>query len=981
MVQVEERVGRRPARHEAPAAPPSPAPAIRDWGWLPFAALMALAFTLRMWDLGARAMHHDESLHAVYSWYLYVGRPYVHDPMMHGPFLFDFTALLFLLFGDSEVTARLPMVLLGSASVFMPYFLRHELGRFGALAAACMLAFGPAFFYFSRFGHNEGMVVFQTLLIVVGLFGWFRTRRSAYLYALAVGFALIFSTKIVSLIFGFTVAAFLVGAVLVQARRRTSEDTVLDAVLDVGWRRLGICAAIFLGVSGLLYTSFLTNLEGLCTALVSPPVGSCVGKRGMLQYWLEQQGVARGAQPWFYYFMLIPLYEIVPLALALLAPALARRPRSLFFWFAVWWALLSMAIYSLASEKMPWLIVHPTLPLVMLAALTVEGVMSRVRLPFVLAPRQWGLAGIGLLAIAVFVAWATAGSADGTPLTIQTATLRRIALGFVCAGLVAFGVWVASRLTWRQAAGALGAAAFAVLLVYSVRTAWQVTYKNGDVPVEMLVYVQSSPDVPFIVEEVERIGNTLGLRKDVPILLDTGRPETSGEAVTWPFEWYFRDYKAKTYFSNALPADFSTGKYAAVLVMGVNLDPIRGQLDGYTGNKFRLNWWYPEDYKQLAPQEMSPAVGFGRTLFDANARAKFFGTLWFTLTDATAREKLAKYLIHRELINPPLGAREMYFYVRGDLAQIGRAGPTRPSGSSGPQPQQPAAALEFQNMSVYSGPGGQGALRDPKGIALDLEGRVYAVDGASSSVTVFNRDGSPARTWGRKGDGDGEFNEPWGIAVAPDGSVFVADTWNHRVQKFTGDGRFVAKWGSHEVGTTPGRFFGPRDLAITPGGELLVTDTGNKRIQVFDQRGTFLRAFGTEGSAPGQFREPVGVAVDGQGRIYVADTWNQRIQVFDASFTPLAQHAVQGWNSQNVANKPYLAISPSGEIYATVPERQAVVRVKDGVAVQLTLPASPRVAFPTGIEIDESGRLLVSDPQAGLVVGFDLIGPAAGAGG
>ena len=64
---------------------------------------------MRMIDLGARAMHHDESLHALYSWYLFVGRGYTHDPMMHGPFLFHFTALLYALFGDSEVTARLPV--------------------------------------------------------------------------------------------------------------------------------------------------------------------------------------------------------------------------------------------------------------------------------------------------------------------------------------------------------------------------------------------------------------------------------------------------------------------------------------------------------------------------------------------------------------------------------------------------------------------------------------------------------------------------------------------------------------------------------------------------------------------------------------------------------------------------------------------------------------------------------------------------------
>ena len=35
-----------------------------------FAFLIILAFVFRYWDLDQRAMHHDESLHALYSWYI-----------------------------------------------------------------------------------------------------------------------------------------------------------------------------------------------------------------------------------------------------------------------------------------------------------------------------------------------------------------------------------------------------------------------------------------------------------------------------------------------------------------------------------------------------------------------------------------------------------------------------------------------------------------------------------------------------------------------------------------------------------------------------------------------------------------------------------------------------------------------------------------------------------------------------------------------
>src|SRR5436190_5090310 len=249
MVQVRERLG---ASTRSEAGPPVATPPTITLRWYPaiFAALVVVGFLLRIHRLGERSMHHDESLHALFSWYLYVGRGYVHDPMMHGPFLFHLTALMYALFGDSEITARLPMVLLGTASVAMPFFLRHELGNRGAIAASLMLAFGPAFLYFSRFGHNEAMIMFQTLLAVVGLFGWLRTRRSVYLYAAVVGITLMFTTKVVALIFAFIVVTFLVAALAIQRWRghTTSADSVLDAVRDIGLQRLGISVAIFSGI-------------------------------------------------------------------------------------------------------------------------------------------------------------------------------------------------------------------------------------------------------------------------------------------------------------------------------------------------------------------------------------------------------------------------------------------------------------------------------------------------------------------------------------------------------------------------------------------------------------------------------------------------------------------------------------------------------------------------------------------------------------
>ena len=106
-------------------------------------------------------LHHDESLHAVYSWYLYVGKGYVHDPMMHGPFLFELNALVYFLLGATDATARVAPALFGTILVGLPYFLRDRVGRTGALVGSVLLTFSPTILYYSRFIRHDIYQIFH----------------------------------------------------------------------------------------------------------------------------------------------------------------------------------------------------------------------------------------------------------------------------------------------------------------------------------------------------------------------------------------------------------------------------------------------------------------------------------------------------------------------------------------------------------------------------------------------------------------------------------------------------------------------------------------------------------------------------------------------------------------------------------------------------------------------------------------------------
>ena len=132
---------------------------LTDRELIPYLFLAGIALGMRLWDLGVRGISHDESLHVFYSWNLAEGNGYVHDPMIHGPFQFFGTALNYLVFGDSDFTARLLPAFFGAALVLLPFLFRKQLGRWGGLAAAILLTVSPTMLYFSRYARNDIYIV------------------------------------------------------------------------------------------------------------------------------------------------------------------------------------------------------------------------------------------------------------------------------------------------------------------------------------------------------------------------------------------------------------------------------------------------------------------------------------------------------------------------------------------------------------------------------------------------------------------------------------------------------------------------------------------------------------------------------------------------------------------------------------------------------------------------------------------------------
>ncbi len=293
----------------------------------------------------------------------------------------------------------------------------------------------------------------------------------------------------------------------------------LNASVYLGIRWLGgrwlVAAGIFYLVWSLLYTTVFTNLSGIFSGMW----------QGM-GYWVAQQDYGRANQPWYYYFTALPVYELLPLAFGLAGLVYFLRRRDVLGMVLAFWAVATLLAYTIASEKMPWLLVNLTLPFIILSGKFLGELAERVdwrRLPVDARGLLLVLPPI-IAAVAVYLAyqytspeanfslphWALLGSTAS--LAVVTTYLMRQAGQRSGSALAAFGL-----------AG--------LMLGFGTVTAVRAAYTHDDSNNEMLVYAQGSRDIKETVAELDRR------------VLDR---EPAGNAVEadydiwYPLNWYVR---------------------------------------------------------------------------------------------------------------------------------------------------------------------------------------------------------------------------------------------------------------------------------------------------------------------------------------------------------------------------------------------------------------------------------------------------------
>ncbi len=1068
------------------------------WEFFAYAAVAVAAIGFRFWDLGSRALHHDESIHAQWSWDLLRGN-YTHSPVFHGPFYYHLQGSMFFLFGANDYTSRLSAAVFGSIIVFLPLLLRRWLGPVGTFAAVAFLAFSPTLVYYSRFLREDIYMAAFVLLMVAAMWRYIESGRERWLIIFALAFTGAITTKEGTFL---TVGVFLVmldiyvaaelatqtlrnrgmlsplrRAVLTASfsllavpvvafwpflgRLRRSYDwdrfprsadilvllgTIVLPLLTpilreplektgfvamdipiangeftsrLNWEKhlhanislndglalgglfaITTSAAAFVGLQwkpriwlisflggALIYltlmTSFWTNWDGL----VSGPWGS-------LDYWITQQGEYRGDQPWFYYYLLMPAYEFLPLIIAVGGIWWSVVRGNAFSRFLAGWIFGQWMMLSIGSEKMPWLNTHLAIPTALLAAWTINRAWQG---------RRSGLSvhSDALRLGAVAVAACVAGLLIVELPTSAGLNALRVALAVAVAAVAIIALRPAGR---RMAGVALCAIAVGGLGVFSVQAMVQASFTRGDIPKDLLIYTQSSPDIARLMAEIEQLGEVTGKGKYLPIAVD------GQDSFAWPWAWYLRDYKCISYgdlSTGSVPLSSCQGQeqpYAVMLVNRSNADKINETLaesnNSYYGSprKYPHRWWFSETYKSaMSVVPNSDCTGqygdcglwTGHLLYIPNFIPNtksweriYHGfvddgwlTTWYRYWRDHDPDSLAKSTGPSACNS--CGSVDAFAYFpaafdpkTGKLA-LETAAPTN----------QAAAPTRDESGRLQFGGSGfrPGQFGAPVDIETDAAGNLYVIDSLRKKLQKFDPQGNflglvDIRINPQNAN---EAAQPWGLAIAPSGAIVVADTFGWRIRLFDADLKSTGGFGQvpkTDPGTTPGPFelFGPRDAAFDASGRIWVTDTGHDRLLIYRANGDFIRAVGTAGNGRDQFNEPVGIAIMGDS-VFVADMFNSRVVVLNGEGAWQSEFKVEGWGGQRVDDKPYIRALADGRLAVSMPAlNQVRIYTRTGTLSATITGGDQPLNKPYGVLEAADGKLWIVEGGASRVRQFDL---------
>jgi len=725
-------------------------------------------------------------------------------------------------------------------------------------------------------------------------------------------------------------------------------------------------ALLFWGIFTVLYTSVFTNSDGFFTGLI-----------GSLGYWLVQQGVERGSQPWYYYILVqIPVYEFLPALGTILAaylgikkltkPLLAEpnlteeisasspdsepatvteteiesepednpveRNFATTFGLLLWWIVTIIFALSYAGERMPWLTLHMAWPMVLLAGWGIGHLIESIAWEK-LHPTRTALSLI-LTILFVIGLFNSISSLIGPTPPFQGKDLSQLQAtsAFLFPAILTLASAAGLAYLQKDESTGLMKVALTVLFILGL---------TGTVFIALTIpsglSVQASEITSSIIRLIFIILITIASLAGLFLLRDRGSSLLPGMITLTVFGFlaimtvrasfraaYINYDSAEEYLVYAHGAPGIKQVMAQAKEISQRTTGGMGLALSYDASApdTGVSWpfvWYLRDYSNQRSFDQ-PTKGLRDSVFVV-VDAKNFDKIEPALGPGYYRFDYIRmwwpsqdyFGLTRERIAEALRNRQI---LQGIWDIWFDRDYTQYAAATGHTDLAAATWQPADQMRLY--------------IRKDVAAQIWNY-GAAPAETVDVVDPTEGKDIILTADlviGETQvppvsLNAPRSLAFAPDGTLYVTDSRNHRIVHLTAEGSVLESWGSFADGVSApaalGTFNEPWGIAVGPDGSVYVSDTWNHRVQKFTAEGQPVTSWGQYGQADQQygFWGPRGLAVDAEGNIYVADTGNKRIIVFDADGAYLTEFGTAGLDPGQFDEPVGVAVDKNGTVYVT----------------------------------------------------------------
>lgn len=737
----------------------------------------------------------------------------------------------------------------------------------------------------------------------------------------------------------------------------------------------------------IFYTTIFTNSDGFFTGII-----------GSLGYWLVQQGVERGSQPWYYYVLVqIPMYEFLPalgLILALflglrrrlapqrvtpdegngndivILPAEERTEETNFtntFSLLVWWSILTIIALSIAGERMPWLTYHIAWPMILITGWALgqiiestdwEGLRQR-RALLVLATTVIFITSLTGMMLALFGNNPPFQGKELEQLQATGAFLLPAVIAIISAFALTYLLrdWAANHVR-----NAFVLTFFGLLVILTGRAAFRAAYITYDEATEFLVYAHGATGVKEVIAQAQEISERTTGSLGVALAYDASAPDTG---VSWPFVWYLRDFTNQRSFDQPTR---SLRESVVVIVDQKNFDKIEPALGpGYYRMDYIRMWWPMQDYFNLV-SDRSPLfnidlqfAGVLDTGQLSDPIRELFQNMGRPLTPAASVKVMKagnKWMINDE------GVR---YEVRKETQTLNIYDYDFPKDYACKGILSVFKLRRTKDYSRFCSAFTNPAIR--AGIIqiwLNRDYTAYAQATGRSDLAITTwQPADQMRLYIRKD----VASTIWNYGVGPSIVEDIPDPTEGKTIVLSSDLVLDA------ASANPVSLNAPRSLAFARNGTLYVADSRNHRILHLDTEGKVLQEWGTFADGisapaePGQFNEPWGVAVGPDGSVYVTDTWNHRVQKFSSTGNFIKTWGTFGQSGVDAVDSFYgprgIAVDSQGRVYvADTGNKRIVVFDADGNFItQFGSGGFDPGQFdePVGVAVDGNGMVYVTD--------------------